>query len=288
MIQILIAGLSMGVIYALAALSFLLIYNSVGALHFGLSEFVMLGTFFIFTLNKIVGLDPGAAVILGLVCSAVFGVIFERLVYQPLKGRHILVFAISTVAFGIMLKNAALIIWGADPRGMESIVGTATVQIFGGVISSQYLVIAGVAVILLVALYLLFFKTRLGRQMRATAQDAEMAQMMGINTGLNISVIFALASVLAAIAGWLLAPLIFVFPDMGRNIFLKGFVALVIGGFGNIPGAVVGGLLLGVLEVLLAGFVSSAYRDAMTFSILILVLIVMPRGLFGEAINERA
>ena len=170
---------------------------------------------------------------------------------------------------------------------MRSLVGAGNINVFGAVISPQSLFIIFVTLVLLGCLYLLFFKTRLGRRIRATAQDKVVTQMLGVNTNFMLIGTFALATMLAGLGGWLLAPVIFVFPDMGGSILLKAFVATVIGGFGSIPGAVVGGLSFGVMEVLIASYISSTFRDVICYSILILVLLIAPRGLFGEAVAEK-
>ena len=277
----------MGAIYAIVALSFVLLYNSAKALNFALGEFVMVGAFLVLTFESILGLNPWLAAALGIAGTGLLGVVFERFVYHPLRDRPPLTFGIATVATGIILQNAALIIWGPDPKGMRPLVGARPIPIFNAVITPQHLFIGIVTLLLLGALYFLFFKTRPGRKMRATAQDQEMAQMMGVSVNAMLAGTFALASVLAGTAGWLLAPVIFVYPSMGVAVLLKAFVAVVIGGFGSIPGAVVGGVLYGLLEVLVAGYLSSAYRDVILFSILIAVLLLRPQGLFGETISEK-
>lgn len=287
MFQLVTAGISMGAVYAIVALSFVLLYNSAKALNFALGEFVMIGAFLVLTFESGLGLNPWLAAILGITVTGLLGVVFERFVYHPLRDRPALTFGIATVAIGIILQNAALIIWGPNPRGMRPLVGASTINIFNAVVTPQHLFIGAVTLLLLGVLYFLFFKTRLGRKLRATAQDQEMAQMMGVNVNVMLAGTFALASSLAGVAGWLLAPVIFVYPSMGVAVLLKAFVAVVIGGFGSIPGAVVGGVLYGLLEVLVAGYLSSAYRDVILFSILIAVLLVRPQGLFGETISEK-
>lgn len=287
MLQLLIAGLAMGAIYAIIALSFVLLYNSAQALNFALGEFVMIGAFVGLTFQKILGWNPWLSVLLTLIVMGLLGVLFELGVYHPLRNRSVLSFGIATVALQIIFKNGALLLWGPDPRGLRSVVGAKPIDIFGATVLPQHLFIAAVTILLLVLLYLLFFQTRVGRQMRATAQDKMMAQILGVKVNFVLMGTFALATMLAGLAGWLLAPVIFVFPDMGGSILLKAFVSVVIGGFGSIPGAVVGGLSFGVLEVLVASYLSSAYRDVISFGILILVLLVAPRGLFGEAIAEK-
>jgi branched-chain amino acid transport system permease protein len=286
-LQVVIAGLAMGAIYAIIALSFVLLYNSAQAMNFALGEFVMIGAFINLTFVKLLGFDPWLSVLLTLAAMALLGALFEYGVYHPLRNRSPLSFGIATVALQIIFKNGSLIIYGPDPRGMRSLVGAGNIDVFGAVISPQSLFIIFVTLLLLGCLYLLFFKTRVGRRMRATAQDKVVTQMLGVNTNFILIGTFALATMLAGLGGWLLAPVIFVFPDMGGSILLKAFVATVIGGFGSILGAVVGGLSFGVLEVLIASYISSTFRDVICYSILILVLLIVPRGLFGEAVAEK-
>lgn len=286
-LQLLIAGIAMGAIYAVIALSFVLTYNAGQALNFAIGELMMIGAFIDVTLVNVLGWNPWLSVLITGGIMVVIGFIFEKGVFHPIKNSNVLYFAIASSALSILLKNGALVIWGADPRGMKEALPQETYEMLGITVSSQLLFICAITVFMLVAFYLLFFKTRLGRKMRATAQIPHMAQLLGVNTDLILGGTFALATVLAGLAGWLLGPVIFVYPTMGGAFMTKAFIAVVIGGFGSLPGAVVGGLFFGLTEVFVATYLSSTYKDVISFAILLLLLLVAPRGIFGEAVAEK-
>jgi len=286
-IQLVIAGVAMGSIYAIIALSFVLTYNAGQALNFAIGELIMLGAFIDVTFVNVLGWNPWVSVIVTGVIMVIVGFVFERGIFHPIKNSNVLYFAIASSALSIVLKNGALVVWGADPRGMKEALPKETYDIFGVTISSQLLFISAITVVLLIAFYLLFFKTRLGRKMRATAQISSMAQMLGVNTDMILGGTFAVATLMAGLAGWLLGPVVFVYPTMGGAFMTKAFIAVVIGGFGSLPGAVVGGLFFGLTEVFVATYLSSTYKDVISFVILLILLLVAPRGIFGEAIAEK-
>jgi len=286
-IQLVIAGVAMGAIYAIIALSFVLTYNAGQALNFAIGELLMIGAFIDVTFVNILGWNPWLSIMLTGIIMFFIGFIFERGVFHPIKNSNVLYFAIATSALAIALKNTALVIWGADPRGMKEALPRETYDLLGVTVSSQLLFICIVTVLLLIALYVLFYKTRLGRKMRATAQISNMAQMLGVKTDTILGGTFALSTLLAGVAGWLLGPVVFVYPTMGGSFMTKAFIAVVIGGFGSLPGAVVGGLFFGLTEVFVATYLSSTYKDVISFVILLLLLLVAPRGIFGEAVSEK-
>lgn len=286
-LQLVIAGIAMGSIYAIIALSFVLTYNTGQALNFAVGELLMIGAFIDITFVNILGWNSGLSIFVTCLIMLAIGFLFERGVFHPIKNTNVLYFAIATSALSIALKNGALIIWGADPRGMKEALPKETYDLFGVTISSQHLFICLITVLMLVAFYLLLFKTRLGRKMRATAQINSMAQMLGVSTDLILGGTFALATLMAGLAGWLLGPVVFVYPTMGSSFMTKAFIAVVIGGFGSLPGAVVGGLFFGLTEVFVATYLSSTYKDVISFGILLLLLLVAPHGIFGEAVAEK-
>jgi branched-chain amino acid transport system permease protein len=287
MAQLVINGLAMGCIYALVALGFLLIYQAVGALNFAQGELVMLGGFLGISLALGLKLPLPVAFLVTILLMAAIGWLFQRVAYYPLRNRPFAAVIISTVGVGIALRNGAQLIWGPNPLSFPGLFGTEPIRVAGTTVLPQHLFIIVVTLLLLVAQYWFFTRTALGRQLQATAQDAEMARLMGIPVGRMIAATFMLSAAMAGIAGLLLAPVFFVTTDMGGMVMLKAFVASIIGGFGSIPGAIVGALFLGVMETFVAAYVSSAYKDAFAFLILILVLFVAPRGLFGEKISEK-
>jgi branched-chain amino acid transport system permease protein len=214
-------------------------------------------------------------------------VLFHEVVYRPFRARPPGVFLSASVAVGISLRNVALIAEGPQPVSMPSPVGSDFIRIGSASIVPQHLFIAGVTVVLVALQYVFLMRTATGRRLRATAQDREAARLMGIPVRRMIALTFVVSALLSGVAGMLLAPVFFAASDMGPALLLKAFIAIVIGGFGSVPGAMVGGLVLGVLEVLIAAFVSSAFKDALAFAILIVFLLAMPRGIFGERIAEK-
>lgn len=286
-IQLGAAGLAVGMIYALVALGFVLIFNAVNVVNFAQGDFTMFPAFVVSFLLTSSGLPMPAAIAGTLLFAIVFGLLFNRLVYYPLRKRSFVPVIIATIGVSVFLKNIALVLFGADPRKLEPLI-PGVVKLFGTNINAQYLVIIGVTTILLLAQYLVFDRTLLGKRLQATAQNPEMAALLGINTGVMVAGTFAYSAILGAVAGILFAPLFGITAEMGTLIALKAFAATVIGGFGSIPGAVLGALFLGVVEIFGAAYVSADYKDAFAFVILIAVLLFRPQGFFGERVQLRA
>lgn len=276
----------MGCIYALVGLAFVLIYNASGGLNFSQGEFVMLGAFALFTTTAL-DLPYWLAVVVSVAAVGGLGWVFQRVLFYPLKDRSFLYFVIVTIGFSICVRNLALIIWGPNPLKVPPLT-TVDVVKFGNVsLSPENIAIVAVTVIILLLQYLLFFHTDLGRRLRATAQNSQTAQLMGIYPRRMIGITFALSGAIAGFAGVLLAPIFLIDTDMGGAVLLKAFIAVVIGGFGSIPGVVIGGIGIGLIEILTAVYASSVYKDAICIAILIIFLIAFPRGLLGEAVKER-
>lgn len=287
MTQILASGLSMGCIYALIGLGFVLIYNATNGLNFAQGELVMLGAFIFYAMLG-AGAPYGAAALLTVLAMGVIGYVFQRLFFYPLRDRNFLAFVIATIGFSIAARNIALIVWGPNPLRVRSFFTMDTVT-FGSVsLPPEHLLIIAVTAAVLLLQYGLFFHTDLGRRLRAAAQNGEVAQLMGIRVGRMIAITFVISAMLTGVAGVLLAPIFFIETEMGLNLITKAFIAVIIGGFGSVPGVVVGGLIVGLIEILTAVFISSVYKDAIVFAILIFFLIVFPQGIFGERISERA
>jgi len=286
MAQILASGLAMGCIYALVGLAFVLIYNASGGLNFSQGEFVMLGAFALFTTTAL-QMPYWLAVVVSVAALGLLGWLFQRMLFYPLKDRSFLYFIIVTIGFYIFARNLALIVWGPNPLKVPSLTAVETVSVAGVVMSPENIAIIIVTVVVLLAQYALFFHTDLGRRLRATAQNSQMAQLMGIYPRRMIGITFAMSGAIAGFAGVLLAPIFLIDTDMGGAVLLKAFIAVVIGGFGSIPGVVVGGICVGLIEILTAVYISSVYKDAICIAILILFLVAFPRGLFGEAVKER-
>ncbi len=286
-VQLLINGLAMGAIYALVALGLLQIFNAVRVVNFGQGQLLMVGAYMGVATMVQADLPAWLAYPATLIAMAVIGVVFMLVAYYPLRGKPYYVLILTTIAMGIVLENLALIIWGPLPQGVPSPFGSAQWQFSGVTVSLKVLFVFAATAVLLVGQWWFFNRTVYGRMMQATAQDMEMARLVGVRVRYTVAAAFALAAVFAGAGGLLIGPLFLAEPTMGGSLGLKAYVVSVIGGFGSLPGAVIGGLILGVVETLAAGYISSTFRDAYAFIMMIAMLFVMPRGLFGEKVSER-
>ena len=287
-LQMATAGLAMGSIYALAALGFVLIFNAVGVVNFAQGEFVMVPAFVAVWLMDLMHVPFGWAYLITVIFMGLFGIVFQRIAYYPLRHRTFLPVVIATIGVSIFLKNAAQLIFGAEPMLMQRPTPPDTMNLAGVFVDPQYIVIILATAALLVSQHFFFEKTALGKQMQATAQDKEMARLLGIRVARTIAITFAYSSILGAAAGILIGPIFYVTKDMGAMLGLKAFCSTIVGGFGSVPGAILGGIFLGVIEVFASYYISSAYRDAFAFILLILVLLFRPQGFFGEKVAEKA
>lgn len=286
LVQLSVTGIAIGAVYALVALGFILVWNSANVINFAQAEF---STTPAFVMAVLVGSAVGnawLAIVATLVFAVGLGLVFSRLVYHPLRDRKLISVIIATIGVSLFLRNILLAVFGAESRPVPPLLG-GTTEFLGVTLNRQYLAIIVVAGLLLGFQYVLFERTSFGRRLRATAQDRSMASLLGIRTNRMIDFTFAYSAVLGAVAGILIAPLYGVTVTLGVLIALKAFAAAVIGGFGSIPGAVVGGVLLGLVETFGATYLSSHYKDAFAFVILILVLLVRPTGIFGERISQK-
>jgi branched-chain amino acid transport system permease protein len=287
MAQLIVNGLALGSIYALVALGMLLIFNTVQIVNFAQGQLLMLGAFIGITGAVQNGLPIGLAWAATLIAMVGLGLVFMTVVYFPLRGKPPFLIILTTVAMGIVLENLALIIWGPLPVTLPSPMTGPPLRFLGVVVSMHQLVIFGTTALVLLAQWLFLTRTRFGIMMQATAQDLQTARLVGIKVNRTIAVAFGLGTALAGIGGLLVAPIFLAEPTMGGILGLKAFVVSVIGGFGSLPGAVIGGLSLGLIETFGARYISSDFRDAYAFVIMIGVLCVWPRGLFGEKASER-
>lgn len=287
-IALLISGVAMGAIYGLVALGFVLLINAVNIINISQGEFLMLGSFFIFTFVVVWGLPLIAGVLVMLLAAAVVGIVFERVAYRPLRGGDIATFIVSTLAASMVIRNVALNTWGPFPFAFRQPFEGQVLTIAGLRVNPQHLLIIAVTGVMMVALYLFFFRTRLGKMMRAMAQDKATARLLGVPVARIGTLTFVLASCIAAVAGVLVAPIFFVNVEVGFLIGLKAFIATIIGGWGSVPGAIAGGITLGVVEVMAAAYLSSQYKDSFAFLFLILFLLLRPQGIFGEVGVEKA
>lgn len=296
-LQQLINGLAFGSILALIALGYTMVYGILRFINFAHGDIFMLGAFSGFYLApriaRILPLPSVAGGILVLVASmaicAALGVLIERFAYRPLRQQPKLTVLITAIGVSLFLENAGQFVFGADPKKFPAILPTFPIAKIGGLsLTSNQLVVFVVTIFLLIVLRFVVLKTKIGTAMRAVSFNPQAAQLVGVNTDVVISFTFALGSALAAAAGILWAvnyPAIE--PLMGILPGLKAFVAAVLGGIGNLPGAALGGIIIGVTETLVSGYISSTYRDAIAFGVLILILLVKPSGLLGKKEVEK-
>jgi branched-chain amino acid transport system permease protein len=292
-IDLCVVGLSLGMVYALVALGISLIYSGLDVVHFAHGEIYMLGAFIGLTLYDAFHL-PFLVVLLGsMILTGLVGVVVERVFYRRILqgggGYTVAGMAMVICGFGMafVLQNAAFLIWGPKPRPFPVSFGMP-IELGNLTLPASYVWIVSAALVLMLALHLFLKRTRLGLAVRAVAGNKDIAYLMGINVPLTISVIFGVACALGAAAGVLVGPINYVQALMGVGILIKAFAAAVIGGFGSLPGAVLGGLLVGVTESLGAGYLSGSYKDIYAFILLIIVLMVRPAGFFGVLAKVKA
>jgi branched-chain amino acid transport system permease protein len=285
--QFLLSGLTSGSIYALVAVGFCIIYNATGLVNFAQGEFVMLGGMLMIGLTQDMGLAMPVAFVTSIAAAMLLGVFLERVPLGLARSRHILILVLVTVGFSIAARGAASLIWGKTARALPAFSTEAPLLLAGAVISRQALWILVVTMTCVALLHLFFQRTSVGQAIRAVSDNRHGAVLVGIPVARMVMVSFALSAGLGATAGMLIAPITGMHYSAGVMLGLKGFAAAILGGYGHVWGAVAGGLLLGVLESLAAGFISSAYKDALAFLILLCVLWVRPAGLFGQAATRR-
>jgi branched-chain amino acid transport system permease protein len=288
LLQLLFNGLGIGAIYALVSLGFVLLIRAASVVNFGQGEFAMLGAYALVVLTVVLGINYYLAILIAIVVMAGFGVLFAGATYWPLRNRGGIPVIISTIGASIFLENMVLVLYGPAAVQIDGLFDAPGIQVGPVFMDSQYLSILVVTALLVALQYLIFEKTILGKKLQATSQDKEMASLLGIPVAAMILITFAYSSAIGGIAGILVAPILFVSTQMAGLIALKAFAANIIGGYGSIPGAILGGLALGVVETLGAAYISVPYKDAFAFMMLLLFLMVRPQGLFGERIAEKA
>lgn len=286
----LISGISLGSVYAIIALGYTMVYGIAKMLNFAHGDVIMVGAYISFCATSYMGASPLASVLMAIAVCTVLGMAIERLAYKPLRQAPALAVLITAIGVSYFLQNAALLIWSSNPKTFASVVGGDSVKLFDGALSISPVTIVTVlvCVVIMVALTLFTGHTKMGTAMRAVSEDKGAAQLMGINVNTTISVTFAIGSGLAAIAGVLLCSAYpTLMPTTGSMPGIKAFTAAVFGGIGSIPGAMLGGILLGVIEIFSKAYISTQLSDAIVFGVLIIVLLVKPDGLLGKRVNEK-
>lgn len=286
--QLTFAGIGMGSIYALVALGLVLIYRATNVVNFAQGDFAMFAAFLMVLAHLHLGLPYWASFLVALVGMVAFGLIFNYGVYYPLRNRSYLPVLISTLGASIVIQNSVLAAYGPHPANLPGALSFQGFQIGSVFLDSQYLVIIAATAALVLLQHLFFEKTIVGKQLQATSQDKEMASLLGVPVKIMIAITFIYSAVLGGVAGVLVGPIIYVSIGMGGAIALKAFAATIIGGFGDIKGAIVGGIALGIIETFGAAFISVPYKDAFAFIVLFAFLMIRPQGIFGEKIAEKA
>ena len=285
----LISGISLGSVYAIIALGYTMVYGIAKMLNFAHGDIIMVGGYISLMAINSLGLPSWLAVILAMIVCTVLGVLIEGLAYKPLRSAPALAVLITAIGVSYFLQNAALLIWGASPKAYTPVVAGA-VKLFDGQLTISYVSLLTVVVCLVImaALTLFTSKSRMGKAMRACSEDKGAAQLMGINVNFTISLTFAIGSALAAVAGVLLcSSYTSLMPTTGSMPGIKAFTAAVFGGIGSIPGAFLGGLLLGIIEAMAQAYISTNLANSIVFAVLIVVLLVKPAGLLGKYVPEK-
>lgn len=287
----LINGISLGSVYAIIALGYTMVYGIAKMLNFAHGDIIMVGGYVVFTAMNTLGIPAIPAIILSMLFCTMLGIVIEGIAYRPLRNASSsLAVLITAIGVSYFLQNAALLIFGANMKSFASVVTVPAIRLYGGALTITGEVMVTIAAcIVIMALLMLFVNfTKPGRAMLAVSEDKGTAQLMGVNVNATITLTFAIGAALAAIAGVLLCSAYpSLTPTTGAMPGIKAFVAAVFGGIGSIPGAMIGGILLGVIENLSKAYISSQVADAIVFSVLIIVLIVKPTGIFGKKIQEK-
>ena len=285
----LISGISLGSIYAIIALGYTMVYGIAKMLNFAHGDIIMVGGYVSFCAMSYLGLPALPAALLAMLACTVLGIVIERLAYKPLRSAPSLAVLITAIGVSYFLQNSALLIWKAAPKSYPAVV-SGSAEFFGGQLKVPYISLLTIVICLVIMLGLTTFvsKSKMGKAMRACSEDKGAAQLMGINVNRTISMTFAIGSALAAIAGVLLCSFNSqLMPTTGSMPGIKAFTAAVFGGIGSIPGAFLGGLLLGIIEAMAKAYISMQLANSIVFAVLIVVLLVKPSGLLGKYVPEK-
>ncbi|PKN08251.1 MAG: branched-chain amino acid ABC transporter permease [Deltaproteobacteria bacterium HGW-Deltaproteobacteria-8] len=287
LLQYLITGLTVGATYGLTALGFTIIFNTTGIINFAQGEFVMLGGMMSVFFMRALGLPEPLAIVLAVAGTTLIGALVERLAIRPVRDCPAINLVIITIGVSILIRGAAMLLWGKDTFALPAFSGAAPVAFFGAALMPQTLWVLAISLLILAGLKMFFSRSIHGKAMLACSFDPKAAALVGIGVDRMVLLSFMISALVGAVGGAILAPITLTSFDVGVMLGLKGFAACILGGLGNPFGAAAGGLILGVLESLGAGLISSAYKDALAFVILLALLFVRPSGLFGQKDGKR-
>ena len=286
----LINGISLGSVYAIIALGYTMVYGIAKMLNFAHGDVIMVGAYISFCVTQYLGMPAIVSIVAAMFVCTVLGMLIERMAYKPLREAPKLAVLITAIGVSYLLQNSAQLIWGSNPKSFNSLVNIGSIRLFDGalLISDEAIITVLCCVIIMVALTMFTSRTKMGKAMRAVSEDKGAAQLMGVDVNFTISITFAIGSALAAIAGVLLCSAYPVLqPTTGSMPGIKAFTAAVFGGIGSIPGAMLGGILLGLIEIFGKAYISTELGDAIVFLILIVMLLVKPTGLLGKKVSEK-
>ena len=289
-LQYLINGVSIGAVYAIIALGYTMVYGIAKMLNFAHGDIIMVGAYISFCATNYLGLPAVVSVLVAMFVCMLLGILIEGMAYKPLRGTPSLAVLITAIGVSYFLQNAAQLIWSSSPKNFTSVVTMKPISLMDGqiVITGEVLLTVVVSALVMIGLTLFTGKTRTGKAMRAVSEDRDAAQLMGINVNRTISTTFAIGSALAAVAGVLLCSTVPTLqPTTGSMPGIRAFTAAVFGGIGSIPGAMLGGILLGIIETFSKAYLSTQFSDAIVFSVLIIILLVKPAGLLGKQVQEK-
>jgi len=290
-IQSIINGLNQGAIYALIALGYTMVYGIIRMINFAHGDFIMVGAYTLFyTIPLMIshGMPAWLAVLVAVVICVFVGVAVEVIAYRPVRGAGSMSALITALAMSVFLENLAMVLFGANPKSVPSIFDLPSIEFLGAKLQCKYLLTIGIGLVMMIALQLFVKKTKLGKAMRAVPQDKEASTLMGINVNKIITITFAIGSGLAAVAALMYCS---TYPrcttDMGSIMGIKAFIAAVLGGIGIIPGAMLGGIIVGLVEIFVKVYIAPGWYEAITYSLLIVVLLVKPSGILGKNTGEK-
>jgi len=282
MFQFMVTGLTIGAIYAMVAIGFNIIYNVTEIINLAQGEFVMVGGLVMVFVHVSLGLPLIMAFVVTVVAVTVLGMVLDRMAIRPIRQPSVMALIIATVAASMIIKGSAMLIWGKNPYDLPAFSGRVPIDVGGVVLQSQYLWVIGFLVLIAVALALFFNRSIWGKAMRACADNADAARLVGINVQAMVLLAFALSAAIGAVAGITLTPIALMDYDRGAMLAIKGFGAAILGGLGSFSGAIIGGLILGLIESFGAGLFLSGYKDAYALTVLLIVLFIRPSGIMGS------